>query len=76
MFAVLCPCCPTAAELYIDGNLVVKETPCNIAGNSCEGTSYINTTQTLAKGSHNLVFRLWDDEGNVCEPQQTLAIVT
>ncbi|HEX4066706.1 MAG TPA: VCBS repeat-containing protein [Acidobacteriaceae bacterium] len=69
------PNVPTAAQLYIDGNLVIDNHPCNIAGNSCEGTSFINTTQTLAVGSHNLVYKLWDNQGNVYQAQQTLTIV-
>jgi hypothetical protein len=69
------PNVPTAAQLYIDGNLVIDNHPCNIAGNSCEGTSFINTTQTLAPGNHDLVFKLWDNLGDVYQAQQTLTIV-
>ena len=53
----------TAAQLYIDGKLVINNT--NAA------TSYIDTTQTLTPGSHNLVFKLWDAAGNVYTAQET-----
>lgn len=68
------PNVPTAAQLYIDGNLVVTEQPCNIEGNSCEGTSYIDTTQKLSSGSHDLVFKLWDNQGNVYTAQKTVTV--
>lgn len=68
------PNVPTAAQLYIDGSLVVNEQPCNIEGNSCEGTAYVNTTQSLKSGSHDLVFKLWDDQGNVYTAQKTVTV--
>jgi hypothetical protein len=54
---------PTAAQLYIDGKLVIN--------NTNAGSSYIDTTQTLTPGSHNLVFKLWDAAGNVYTAQET-----
>ena len=68
------PNVPTAAQLYIDGTLVVNEQPCNIEGNSCEGTSSINTSQSLSSGSHDLVFKLWDNQGNVYTAQKTVTV--
>jgi FG-GAP-like repeat len=65
---------PTAAQLYIDGDLVVNEKPCNIPGNSCEGTSYINTSQSLTSGTHDLVFKLWDNDGNEYSAQKTITV--
>lgn len=65
---------PTAAQLYIDGDLVVDEKPCNIPGNSCEGTSYVDTMQTLSNGTHDLVFKLWDNKGNEYSAQKSITV--
>lgn len=69
------PNVPTAAQLYIDGQLVVNDQGCNSAGNDCEGgTSFLNTEQTLPSGTHNLVFKLWDDLGNTYDAQKTVTV--
>jgi len=68
---------PTSAQLYIDGDLVVNNEGCPTpAGSqSCGGgTSYVDTTQTLASGSHDLVFKLWDANGNVYTAQKTITV--
>jgi len=56
----------TAAQLYIDGDLVVN--------NGTTGSSYVDTTQTLSSGSHTLVFKLWDADGDVYTAQKTITV--
>ena len=65
---------PTAAQLYIDGDLVVNNQGCNASGNCGGGTSYVDTMQALASGSHSLVFKLWDANGNVRTAQKSLTV--
>lgn len=66
---------PTAAQLYVDGQLVVdNEGPCYSNGNCAGGTSYVETKQTLSAGSHNLTFKLWDANGNVYTAQKTITV--
>lgn len=62
------------AQLYIDGALVIEEKPCSIPGNSCEGTTYIDTSQSLSSGTHNMLFKLWDDKGNVYSTHQNITV--
>ena len=63
---------PTAAQLYIDGALVVNDAACT---SYCPGgSSSIDTYQTLATGPHDLVFKLWDANGNTYVAQQTVTI--
>jgi hypothetical protein len=48
---------PTAGQLYIDGALVVNN-DATCSGDSCYGDfSYVQTTQDLSGGSHDLVRR-------------------
>ena len=65
---------PTAAQLYIDGTLVVNnEAQCS--GTTCYGAdSYVQTSQTLSGGSHDLVFKIWDTNGDVYTAQKTVAV--
>ncbi len=65
---------PTAAQLYIDGSLVVNnEAQCS--GTTCYGAdSYVQTTQTLSGGSHDLVFKVWDTDGDVYTAQKTITV--
>jgi hypothetical protein len=66
---------PTAAQLYIDGDLVVNNQACNPSEDDCYGgTSYVDTTQSLSSGTHDLVFKLWDDKGNVYTAQQGVTV--
>lgn len=57
---------PSAAQLYIDGDLVVN--------NTTPATSYVDTTQSLSAGTHNLVFKLWDGSGNVYTATKTITV--
>jgi FG-GAP-like repeat/Bacterial Ig domain/FG-GAP repeat len=66
---------PTAAQLYIDGTMVVNnEGYCYQNGNCAGGTSFINTTQTLSAGRHDIVFKLWDADGDVYTAEKTLTV--
>jgi hypothetical protein len=66
---------PTAAQLFIDGDLVVNNEACNPSGDDCYGgTSYLDTTQSLSSGTHELVFKLWDDKGNAYGVHQTVTV--
>lgn len=66
---------PTAAQLYIDGDLVVNNEGCNSSGDNCDGgTSYVSTAQSLSSGTHDLVFKLWDNLGKVCQAQKTISV--
>ncbi|HEY1742408.1 MAG TPA: FG-GAP-like repeat-containing protein [Granulicella sp.] len=68
---------PTAAQLYIDGTMVVNDQGSCYTNGYCEGgTSAINTTQTLAAGSHDLVFKLWDADGNVYSAEKTVSVAS
>lgn len=57
---------PTAAQLYIDGNLVVN--------NTTGATSYLDTTQSLSPGEHYLVFKMWDSNGGVYQATKTVTV--
>jgi len=65
---------PTAAQLYVDGTLVINKTNCDSHGSCPGGTTYIDTTQTLAAGTHSLEFKLWDAQGNVYTAQKSITI--
>ena len=57
---------PTAVQLYVDGSLVVN--------NNSGGSSYLDTTRTLASGTHELVFKLYDASGNVYMAQKSVTV--
>jgi hypothetical protein len=66
---------PTAAQLYIDGDLVVNNQGYCFSNGYCQGgTSYVDTNQSLSSGSHNLVFKLWDTDGNVYQASKTVTV--
>lgn len=67
---------PTAAQLYIDGTLVVNnEGYCYPNGESCTGgTSYVETSQALSSGTHTLVFKLWSAGGGVYTATKTITV--
>jgi hypothetical protein len=56
---------PSAAQLYVDGNLVV---------NNSGADSYVDTTQSLSSGAHNLVFKMWDASGDVYQATKTITV--
>jgi len=65
----------TAAQLYIDGKLVVDNKSQCSGGTNCYGAdSFVQTTQDLASGSHDLVFKVWDVAGKVYEAQKTVTV--
>lgn len=56
----------TSAQLYIDGKLVVNNQGYAYTnGNHSGGSSYVQTTQDLSAGTHDLVFKLWGAGGDV-----------
>lgn len=65
---------PTAAQLYINGDLVVNNQGCDGQGSCPGGTSYVDTWQTLSAGTYDLVFKLWDADGNVYEAEKTVSV--
>lgn len=66
---------PTAAQLYIDGTLVVNnEGYCESNGNCSGGTSYVETSQNLSAGTHQLVFKLWGAGGGVLTATKTVTV--
>jgi FG-GAP-like repeat len=65
---------PTAAQLYIDGALVVNN-QAQCAPSVCwDADSYVQTTQTLSAGDHDLVFKIWAQDGNVYEASKTITV--
>jgi hypothetical protein len=65
---------PTAAQLYIDGSLVINNTSCNNYGACPGGSSLVDTYQGLSSGSHDLVFKLWDANGNIYSADKTITV--
>jgi len=65
---------PSAAQLYIDGDLVVNNKGCDSEGGCDGGTSYVDTTQNLSSGTHNLVFKLYDTDGDEYTAQKTVTV--
>jgi hypothetical protein len=45
----------TAVQVYIDGSLIYNNTT---------GATYVDTAFTVAKGSHSVVVKAWDADGN------------
>jgi len=71
---------PTAAQLYIDGTLTANnEGYCSTNSGSgqqnCDGgSSSVQTTQNLSAGTHDLVFKLWDADGDVYTATKTITV--
>jgi hypothetical protein len=65
---------PSAAQLYIDGDLVVDNEGCDSQGGCDGGTSYVDRTQTLSSGTHDLVFKLWDADGDLYTAQKSITV--
>jgi len=68
------PAIPTAAQLYINGSLVVNNQSCTDGSNCQGGTSLVDTTQSLSPGTYDLVYKLWDTNGDVEKAQQTIIV--
>lgn len=68
------PWIPTAAQLYIDGGLVVNNDNCTSQNGCTGGISFVDTTQALSSGSHTLVFKLWDADGDVYQATKTVTV--
>jgi hypothetical protein len=65
----------TAAQLYIDGKLVVDNECDYYQPDGCLLTATsVQTIQDLSAGSHLLVFKLWDTDSNVYEAQKTITV--
>lgn len=60
------PNVPTAAQLYIDGSLVVNDTNA--------GTTSVDTTRALAPGTHDLVFKLFDANGKLYMAEKSVTV--
>jgi hypothetical protein len=66
---------PTAAQLYIDGTLVINDQgPCYSSGYCIGGVSAIDTNQTLSTGPHNLFFQLYDAIGNAYTASKSITV--
>jgi hypothetical protein len=65
---------PTAAQLYIDGQLVVDNKSECSSGMCWNADSFVRATEDLAPGSHDLVFKIWDLAGKVYEAQKTVTV--
>jgi hypothetical protein len=65
---------PTAAQLYIDGKMVMNSDGCNAFGDCLGGTSSVDTEQTLSSGTHRLVFKLWDANGDTYVASKTVTV--
>lgn len=66
---------PTAAQLYINGKLVINNQGyCYSNGNCAGGTTYIDTSQSLSSGNYDLVFKLWDAGGKIHQAEKTITV--
>jgi hypothetical protein len=72
VFSQTAPFAPSFEFGYLPCNLIsYTGTP---SANCTGGLTFVNTTQTLAPGSHNLVFKLYDANGNVSTAQKTISV--
>jgi hypothetical protein len=65
---------PNAAQLYIDNKLVVNNHGSCYQKSCTVGWSYVQTTQSLSAGTHDLVFKVWDAAGNIYSAQKTVTV--
>jgi len=56
---------PTAAQLYVDGSLVVNDT---------SGSTVVDVVQPLSTGTHELVFKLYDANGFVYSATKNVSV--
>jgi FG-GAP-like repeat len=65
----------TAAQLYIDGTLTVdNKANCNSDGDCYGVDTFVQASENLAPGSHDLVFKLWSLDGTVYTAQKTITV--
>ena len=65
---------PTAAQLYIDGTLVINDKGCDASGSCVGSTSFVDTYQNLSSGTHSLVFKLWDANGTAYTASKSVTV--
>jgi hypothetical protein len=65
---------PTAAQLYIDGKLVVNNQAEGSDGQYWNSFSSVQVSEALSAGTHDLVFKIWDGSGQVYEAQKTVTV--
>lgn len=69
------PNVPTSAQLYVDNALVYNDKECDSSGSNCDGgTSFLDTDVALSSGTHNLVFKLWDNKGITYTAQEIVTV--
>ena len=64
----------TSAQLYIDGKLVVNRKATSEYGGYYGVDTFVQVSEALTPGTHDLVFKIWDLAGNVYEAQKTVTV--
>jgi hypothetical protein len=69
----------TAAQLYIDGTLAVNNKATCISqgeeGTACYGVdTFVQASEDLSPGTHDLVFKLWSLDGTVYSAEKTVTV--
>lgn len=64
---------PTAAQLYIDGSLVINDRRQELTY-APGGSSAVDTVQTLSRGAHSLVFKLYDANGHLYTASKSITV--
>ena len=64
----------TAAQLYIDGKLVVDRKAISEFDGYFAVDTYVQVSEALTPGTHDLVFKIWDMAGNVYEATKTITV--
>ena len=65
----------SSVQLYIDGKLTIDNHSPACAYQGCYGVdTAIQTTQDLASGTHHLVFKIWDNAGNVYQASKSVTV--
>jgi hypothetical protein len=60
----------TVAQICMDGDQAADDEGCDSEG----GTSYVDTTQKLPNGTHELVFKIRDANGDVYTARKSVAV--
>ena len=75
--------CPTSLPVQVrrafapSGADSPRVSPCTNyyqATGCSETATVVQTTQGLSAGTHLLVFKIWDTDGNVCEAEKTVTV--